>query len=120
MILFAATYAALNAYYGLVYSSIQDIVPPGTVGTTMAIYFMAMYLCGASFGPLLTGRVSDLMARRAADAAGSARITEAFKAVGLQQAMLILPVLSLLLAAVLFCASRTIIEDMRRREAAIK
>ena len=120
VILIAATYAALNAYYGLVYSSIQDIVPPGTVGTTMAIYFMAMYLCGASFGPLLTGKVSDMMARRAADAAGSARITEAFKAVGLQQAMLIIPVLSLLLAAVLFCSSRTIIEDMRRREAAIK
>jgi MFS family permease len=120
VILIAATYAALNAYYGLVYSSIQDIVPPGTVGTTMAIYFMAMYLCGASFGPLLTGKVSDMMARRAADAAGSARITETFKAVGLQQAMLIIPVLSLLLAAVLFCSSRTILEDMRRREAAIK
>src|SRR4029077_20304652 len=100
-------------------SSIQDIVPPGTVGTTMAIYFMAMYLCGASFGPLLTGKVSDMMARRAADAAGSARITETFKAVGLQQAMLIIPILSLLLAAVLFCSSRTITKDMPRREVAL-
>jgi predicted MFS family arabinose efflux permease len=118
VVLIAVTYAALNSYYGLVYSSIQDIVPPGTVGTAMAIYFMAMYLCGASFGPLLTGKVSDLMARRAADAAGSVHITEALKAVGLQQAMLMLPVLSLLLAAVLYCGSRTIIEDMRRREAA--
>ena len=63
----------------------------------MAIYFMAMYLCGASFGPLLTGKLSDLMARRAAEAAGAARVTEAFKAVGLQQAMFIIPVLSLLL-----------------------
>jgi hypothetical protein len=79
---------------------------------------MAMYLCGASFGPLLTGKVSDLMARRAADLAGSAQITEAFKAVGLQQAMLMLPVLSLLLGAVLYGGSRTIVDDMRRREAA--
>jgi MFS family permease len=118
--LIAAAFGTLNAYYGLVYSSIQDIVPPGTVGTAMAIYFMAMYLCGASFGPLLTGKVSDLMAQRAAYTAGSARITEAFKAVGLQQAMLMIPVLSLLLAAVLYCGSRTIIEDMRRREAAIQ
>jgi MFS family permease len=94
----------LNAYYGLVYSSIQDIVPAGTVGTAMAIYFMAMYLCGASFGPLLTGKVSDIMARRAADAAGSIHITEAFKAVGLQQAMLMIPVFSLLLAVVLYAA----------------
>lgn len=118
LVLIAVTYGALNAYYGLVYSSIQDIVPPGTVGTAMAIYFMAMYLCGASFGPLLTGKVSDMMARRAADAAGSAGISEAFKAVGLQQAMLMIPVFSLLLAAVLYCGSRTIIADMRRREAA--
>jgi predicted MFS family arabinose efflux permease len=120
LVLIAITYGALTAYYGLVYSSIQDVVPPGTVGTAMAIYFMAMYLCGASFGPLLTGKVSDMMARRAADAAGSARITDAFKAVGLQQAMLMIPLFSLLLAAVLYCGSRTIIGDMRRREALSK
>jgi hypothetical protein len=82
----------------------------------MAIYFMAMYLCGASFGPLFTGRLSDLMARRAADAAGAAAVTEAFKAVGLQQAMLVIPVLSILLAIVLYCGSRTIGADMRKRE----
>jgi hypothetical protein len=57
------------------------------------------------------------MARRAADAAGAARITEAFKAIGLQQAMLIIPVLSVGLAVVLFCGARTIAADMRRRDA---
>ena len=86
-------------------------------GTAMAIYFMAMYLCGASFGPLLTGKLSDMMARRAADAAGAARITEAFKAIGLQQAMFIIPLLSLLLAVVLYGGSRTIGSDMRKRAA---
>jgi MFS family permease len=115
--LIAAAYGTLNAYYGLVYSAIQDIVAPAMRGTAMAIYFLAMYLCGASFGPLLTGKLSDWMARRAADAAGAARITEAFKAVGLQQAMFIIPVLSLLLALVLYCGSRTIAADMRRRSA---
>ena len=115
--LIAVAYGALNAYYGLVYSAIQDIVAPALRGRAMAIYFMAMYLCGASFGPLLTGRLSDLMARRAADAAGVAKITEAFKAVGLQQAMLIIPVLSILLAIVLYCGSRTIAADMKKREA---
>ena len=115
--LIAMAYGCLNSYYGLVYSAIQDIVPPALRGTAMAIYFMAMYLCGASFGPLLTGRLSDLMARRAADAAGAEKITEAFKAVGLQQAMLIIPVLSLLLALVLYGGSRTIATDMRKREA---
>ena len=79
---------------------------------------MAMYLCGASFGPILTGKLSDMMARRAADAAGSAIVTEAFKAVGLQQAMLIMPVLAVLLAVVLYMGSRTIAGDMERRRVA--
>ena len=84
----------------------------------MAIYFMAMYLCGASFGPLLTGKLSDMFARRAADAAGSAVITDAAKAIGLQEAMLIVPVLSAALAFVLFMGSRTIIKDIGRRQQA--
>src|SRR5258708_6687772 len=60
--LIALAYGTLNAYYGLVYSAIQDIVAPAMRGTAMAIYFLAMYLCGASFGPLLTGKLSDWMA----------------------------------------------------------
>ncbi|HLH16689.1 MAG TPA: MFS transporter [Bryobacteraceae bacterium] len=118
--LLTTAYASLNSYYGLVYSAIQDIVAPALRGTAMAIYFMAMYLCGASFGPLLTGRLSDRMARRAADAAGSGAITEAFKAIGLQQAMLIIPVLSIVLAIVLYCGARTIGADMRRRAVAAR
>ena len=110
-------YGTLNAYYGLVYSSIQDIVAPSVRGTAMAIYFMAMYMCGASLGPLLTGRLSDLMAHRAAEAAGSAVITEDYKAAGLQQAMFINPLLSVLLALVLYAGSRTIVADMAKREA---
>jgi MFS family permease len=114
--LITLTYGTLNAYYGLVYSAIQDIVAPAMRGTAMAIYFMAMYFCGASFGPYLTGKLSDLMAHRAAEAAGAARVTEAFRAIGLQQAMFVIPVLSLLLGIVLYCGSRTIIADMGRRE----
>jgi predicted MFS family arabinose efflux permease len=109
-------YAALNTYYACVYSSIQDIVAPSVRATTMAIYFMAMYLCGASFGPLITGNLSDRMARQAAAAAGSAVVTEAYRAIGLGHAMLIIPVLSVALALVLYCGSRTIAGDMRRRE----
>lgn len=101
------TYALLTSYYGLVYSAIQDLVAPNQRGSAMAIYFMAMYMCGASFGPLLTGRLSDFLAHRAALLAGSATVSEAFRAVGLQQAMLIIPALSLILAAVLFVGSRT-------------
>jgi MFS family permease len=82
----------------------------------MSIYFMAMYLCGASFGPVITGRLSDVMARRAATLAGSSVVTEAARATGLQQAMLVIPALSLLLALVLFAGSRTIARDMTARD----
>ncbi len=120
VVLLGLFYSMLNTYYGLVYSSIQDVVAPKMRGSAMALYFLAMYFCGASFGPLLTGKVSDLLARRAADAGGSAVVTEVFRAVGLQQAMLVMPLLSLFLAGVLYCASRTIQRDMIRRDAALQ
>lgn len=113
-------YGTLNSYYGLVYSSIQDVVAPEFRGTAMSVYFMIMYLGGASFGPLLTGNLSDRMAHRAAAAAGSAQLTEAFKAIGLQQAMVIIPVLSVALAVVLYFGSRTVAADMSRREMAVR
>ena len=118
VILLTLAIATLNAYYGLVYSSIQDIVAPAFRGTAMSVYFMFMYMGGASFGPLLTGSLSDRMARRAAAAAGASGLTEAFKAIGLQQAMVIIPILSTALALVLYLGSRTIVRDMERREAA--
>jgi predicted MFS family arabinose efflux permease len=118
MAFLAVTYASLTTYYGLVYSAIQDIVAPNQRASAMAIYFMAMYMCGASFGPLFTGKLSDVLAHRAAALAGSPSVTETFRAVGLQQAMLIIPVLCTALAFVLYMGSRTIIADMAKREAA--
>jgi predicted MFS family arabinose efflux permease len=109
-------YALLTTYYGLVYSAIQDLVAPNQRGTTIAIYFMAMYMCGASFGPLLTGRLSDLLAHRAATLAGSAIVNEGFRAIGLQQAMLIIPALSVVLAIVLYFGSRSMVTDVPDRE----
>jgi MFS family permease len=116
LVLIMLCYGLLNMYYGLVYSALQDIVPPALRGTAMAVYFMAMYLCGASFGPILTGRLSDVLARRAANAAGSATVTEAAKAIGLHEAMYVIPVLSVGLATVLYAGSRTIARDMDRRD----
>jgi MFS family permease len=115
VVLLTISYGLLNMYYGLVYSSIQDIVAPALRGTAMAVYFLFMYLLGASFGPYLTGKLSDLMARRAATAAGSPVITEAFKAVGLQQAMFVIPVLSVALGLVLWAGSKTMVNDAARR-----
>ena len=112
--LLTLTYALLNTYYGLVYASIQDIVAPALRATAMAVYFLFMYLGGASFGPVLTGKLSDYLARQAATAAGSA-MTEGFKAVGLQQAMLLIPALCLGLGLVLWAGSRTLARDLERQ-----
>ena len=59
IVLIMACYGLLNMYYGTVYSALQDIVAPSLRGTAMSLYFMAMYLLGASFGPVITGRLSD-------------------------------------------------------------
>jgi len=116
--LLTVSYGLLNMYYGLVYSSIQDIVAPALRATSMAIYFLIMYLLGASWGSVVIGKLSDMLARHAADLAHSAVVTETFKAIGLQQAMLAIPALSLALALVLWAGSRTIAGDIQRRHQA--
>ena len=40
------------AYYSTVYSTIHDVVEPSLRGTAMALYFFAMYVLGASLGPV--------------------------------------------------------------------
>ena len=116
--LLTLAYGLLNMYYGLVYASIHDIVAPALRGTSMAIYFLVMYLGGASWGTVIIGKMSDMFALRAAHLAGLNTINESFKAIGLQKALLAIPVLSILLAAVLWMGSRTIERDIARQRAA--
>jgi MFS family permease len=97
-------YGLWQMYYGLVYAAIQDLVPAGLRATAMAAYYVATYLCGAAFGPLVTGRLSDHFAREAA-AAGLA--AEAARASGLHSAMYAIPALSAVLAVVLCAAARS-------------
>jgi len=107
VIFLALAYGLLNMYYGLVYASIQDIVPPAVRGMAMAFYFFVMYMGGASLGPYLTGWLSDYLAHRAAGVAAGVKVTENFRAIGLQQAMLTIPVLALMLAVVLWLGSKS-------------
>ena len=93
-------YGLLQTYYGLVYSAMHDIVAPELRGTAMSAYLMVSYLGGASFGPLLTGGLSDRFARMSGASA------EAAKAIGLHQAMYVIPVLCVALAAVLWGAAK--------------
>ena len=101
-------------YYSCVYAAIQDVVEPALRGTAMAIYFFAMYVLGASLGPVGTGMLSDHFAKKAMAAANASAMTEQFKAAGLHSAMYVIPLLCALLAVVLFAASRTVSADMEK------
>jgi MFS family permease len=112
--------ALIYVYYSSVYPTIQDVIEPSMRGTAMALYFFAMYVLGASLGPVVTGGLSDLLTRRAALAQGVMVTTpdglEPFRAEGLRSAMYTIPILSLLLAAVLYAASRTVTGDAAKRK----
>jgi MFS family permease len=105
VVLLMLAYGLWQTYYGLVYSAIQDIVPAQLRGTAMATYYLAMYLCGASFGPLVTGRLSDHLARAAANTGAG---LDAARAIGLHQAMYLIPACSMILAAILWAAGRSV------------
>ncbi len=108
----------MYTYYANVYATIHDVVEPVLRGRAIAMYFFAMYTMGASLGPVATGWLSDLLARRAALATGwtqtaSTAVPEHFRALGLHQAMYMMPSLTLVLAIVLFCGSSTVGTDVR-------
>jgi MFS family permease len=105
-------------YYATIYAAIQDVVDPRLRGTAVALYFFAMYVLGASLGPVAIGFLSDTFAHRAMTAAGATEMMEAFKAKGLHDAMYVIPVLMLLASLVLLAGSRTIAGDIRKRDAA--
>jgi len=114
MLLMGAGSMLMFVYYSCVYAAIQDVVEPALRGTAMALYFFAMYVLGASLGPVGTGMLSDHFARRAMAAAGATAMAEPFKAAGLHSAMYVIPLLCLLLAIVLFGASRTVSADTEK------
>jgi MFS family permease len=111
----------MYAYYSCVYSTIQDIVEPSLRATAMALYFCAMYVLGASFGPVATGLASDYFTSEAARIAGvvepTAKALEPFRGVGLHSAMYLIPALFAVLAVVLFAASRTVKKDIEKLQA---
>ena len=115
-VLMGAGAGVMYAYYATVYSTIQDIVEPALRGTAMALYFGAMYLAGASLGPVGTGLISDYFTSQVATAAGvmdqSIRALEPFRGAGLHAAMYVVPILVSLLALVLVGASRTVQKDI--------
>jgi MFS family permease len=108
--------ASMYVYYSTIYSAIQDVIEPSLRGTAMALYFFAMYVLGASLGPLGMGSLSSYFTRQAALAAGvtdtSFQALRPFAAEGLHSALYVVPVFGVLLGLVLLAASRTVARDM--------
>lgn len=110
--------ATMYVYYATVYSTIQDVIEPSLRGTAMALYFFAMYVLGASLGPVGMGWASEFFTRRAAAAQGVSVFTqqslEPFRAEGLHSAMYLIPALGLILTLVLLAGARTVGKDMEK------
>ena len=71
-LLMGAGCGVMYVYYATVYATIHDVVEPSMRGTAMALgNFCAMYLLGASLGPVGTGLASDYFTFQAASAAGA-------------------------------------------------
>ena len=104
-------------YYATIYAAIQDVIDPRLRGTAVALYFLAMYVLGASLGPLVVGALSDYFAKSAMHAAGATEMAETFKAQGLHDAMYAIPMFMVLASLVLFAGARTMKSDMSRRAA---
>ncbi|HSF22689.1 MAG TPA: MFS transporter, partial [Blastocatellia bacterium] len=114
MLLMGSGWMLIYVYYATVYAAIQDVVEPSLRATAMALYFFAMYVLGGSFGTSILGMLSDHYARQAMAAGGGTVMTEAFRAEGLHDAFYVVPVVSLILAFVLYAGSRTVAKDMER------
>ncbi|MGG2396723.1 spinster family MFS transporter [Pseudomonas sp. SH1-B] len=104
-------------FYTCVYTAIQDVIEPRLRATAMALYFAGLYLLGGGLGPLAVGWLSDHYSQAAMQAAGAGEMTEVFKAAGLHDAMLLIPVALLLTLLALLQAARCFQADaLRMRE----
>ena len=98
-------------FYTCVYTAIQDVVEPRLRATAMALFFAGLYLLGGGLGPLAVGLLSDHFAEAAMLAAGASEMSEAFKAVGLHDAMLLIPGALFVTMLALVQASRCFVAD---------
>jgi predicted MFS family arabinose efflux permease len=119
MLLMGVGWMLIYVYYVTVYPAVQDVVEPSLRGTAMALYFCAMYLLGGAFGTYILGFLSDHFGKQAMLAAGLSIegikvVPMPYSATGLHDAFYVVPLVSLVLAGVLFAGARTVAKDMER------
>ncbi len=97
-------------YYSSVYAAIHDLVPSRMRGMAMSVYFFVFYIFTA-IGLIGFGKLSDALAARALAAGATAADS---RALGLHDAMYVMPICCAALVVVLYVASRTAVHDARR------
>ncbi|SDN79583.1 spinster family MFS transporter [Pseudomonas jinjuensis] len=112
---FAIGWLFSYAFYTCVYTAMQDVIEPRLRATAMALYFIFLYLLGGGLGPIAVGLLSDHFAHSAMLAAGATEMSEAFRAVGLHDAMLLIPLSLLLSMLALLLGARSYCADTRRQ-----
>ncbi|MGE3364457.1 MAG: spinster family MFS transporter [Rhizobiaceae bacterium] len=111
--LFSIGWLLQYMFYVCLYPAIQDVVEPRLRATAVAIFFAALYLLGGAFGPMVVGYFSDRYAEAAMAAAGATAMTEQFKAIGLHDALGLVPISLLITAIAFLAATRTFPADAR-------
>lgn len=110
-VLFGLGWLTYYSYYTTVYPALQDVVEPGLRGTAMALYFAGMYLLGGAFGTVVVGALSDYFAKAAMAAENVTVMTNAHRAIGLHDAMYLIPVALFITAIFVFLATLSFKKD---------
>jgi MFS family permease len=113
-ILFGIGWLTYYSYYTTVYPALQDVVEPRLRGTAMALYFAGMYLLGGAFGTVVVGALSDHFANAAMLAENVTTMTNIHRAVGLHDAMYLIPIAMFVTAIFVFLATLSFKEDHQR------
>jgi MFS family permease len=103
--LFGAGWFASYFYTVCTFPTVQELVVPQLRATAMAVYFGAMALLGSAVGALSVGGLSDYYARAMQLAEGASLLSNAHRATGLHDAMILVPVA--LLVTTLACVMAT-------------
>ena len=92
----------------------QDVIEPRLRATAMALFFAGLYLLGGGLGPVMVGGLSDYFANQAMLLAGASEMTEVFRAIGLHNALYLVPVTMGLTGVFLLIAIRTFRADAQK------
>ena len=112
--LFAVGWLFAYNFYTCVYTAVQDVIEPRLRATAMALFFAGLYLLGGGLGPVMVGGLSDHFAGQAMLLAGASEMTEVFRAVGLHDALYLVPVAMGLTGVFLLIAMRTFRADAQK------